>query len=152
MSDYIDPQVIEGFRVEVTSQLAEAVEFAINRRVNDGEVDDEECRQAAQDALYELTLPLVDAFRDAYKKSPLGVVDDAAIALLFQRHAIKAKLFELVDEPWILEIETRKESHTGRMRSIVEYEGEEAVVLETNSGSVTVPIVAIIDLRVVEDA
>lgn len=142
--DYVDPKVIEGFCSEVTQQLADGVEFAVQFQRNNGESDDDELRQAAQDALVQLMTPMVEAVEDAYKRSSLKKVDDEAVALIFKRLAIRSKLFMLdtLDAPEVVVL-TRKGEVSGPLNGVGVYEKQESAHI----GDEFVPIIAILELN-----
>lgn len=148
--EQVDSKIIEGFRVEVTQQLSESVEFAVTTLINDGENDTEEHRQAAQEALVELLTPMVGATLDAYRKSPLKYPDFEAVALMFKNLAIRAKLFALCaktpDDPDMfptIRVETRKGTVEGILYDVVPYDGMESAHI----GDEFVPVVSIQELH-----
>lgn len=149
--EQVDAQIIEGFRVEVTAQLAESVEFAVNALVNEGENDLEEHRQAAQEALVELLTPMVEATLDAYRKSPLKKPDFEAVALIFKNLAIRAKLKALCakspDDPDmfpVIKVETRKGVVEGILYDVIEHDGLESAHIGDDG---FVPVVSIQELH-----
>lgn len=152
--EQVDTNIIEGFRVEVTQQLAESVEFAINALVNDGENDQEEHRQAAQEALVELLTPMVEATHDAYRKSPLRWPDFEAVALIFKNLAIRAKLKALCarspDHPDMfptVTVVTRKRTVSGVLCDMGPYEGTECIHLTVDDELEFIPVVSIQELH-----
>lgn len=150
-NENVDAKTVESFRLLVAQQLEEAVEFALNRRENLGESDVEELRQVAQDAATELTGALVDSLIDAYKRSPLATVDYSAIAIIFQKLAIRAKLVELLqrvnDEHIVVSVHTRRGNEKGELRAIVEHDGMESLYLMGDDNrEIFIPMIAITDL------
>lgn len=116
--EYVDEKIIEGFGIEVAQQLSESVEFAVQGKLNDGERDPDELRQVAQDALTELMVPsLIEATAKAYEHSPLKEPDFDAIAMLFGRLAVRAKLKALPSSVRI-RVRTRSRMHEGALGSV----------------------------------
>jgi hypothetical protein len=133
MSEYLDEQLIEGFALEVEQQLGEAIQFAVQYRRGLGERDVNELRQAAQDSLAEILPVLVDALESAYAKSELAE-DYVAIAMLFQRLAIRAKLKMLLHIPRSpgVHIVTRKATYAGLLLGMGDNDGVFSIRLLTN--------------------
>lgn len=134
--EYVDDKIIEGFRVEVSQQLGECVEFATTMLKNEGETDPNELRQAAQDALTELMVPgLVEAVATAYEHSPLGEPDFEAIATIFKRLAIRSKLRALTEQESfpVVTVLTRKGEFEGSLYGIEDHEGARSIHLH-NAG------------------
>ena len=148
--EQVDTKIVAGFRSEVTQQLAESVEFAVNALVNDGEHDRDEHRQAAQEALVELLTPMVENTLDAYRRSPLKDPDYEAVALIYKNLAIRAALLALCARPASAEDElpvitavTRKGPVRGVLSGVSEHEGMESALI----GEQYVPVVSILDLQ-----
>ena len=140
--NYVDPELVQGFRIEVTQQLADAVEFAVNFQRARGEDAEDELRQAAQDALAELLPGIVVAAEDAYRKSALGQPDYEAIAMLFKQLAIRTRLSAL-SEGATVGLDTRKGATTGPFYGVVPYDGNECV----HVGDEFVPVASIRELH-----
>jgi hypothetical protein len=148
--EYVDPKIVKGFRSEVTQQLAESVDFAVQQLEHSGEVVEADAiRQTAQDALSELMTPMVEATIDAYKKSE-QFVDFDAVAQLFNHLAIRARLMALC---------ARDSSHPDRFPTVLaktrrgDVEGTlYDVLLKDNMetahiGDEYIPVVAILEIK-----
>lgn len=144
--ELVDKSIIEGFRIEITQQLAESVEFAVQALINDGERDPEELRQVAQDALMELMMPIPEAVVDAYQKSPLHQADFEAIASIFKQLAIRAKLKALCASKTYpqIAVDTRKGAVIGALYDVLEHDGMESAHI----GDEFVPLISIEELHV----
>jgi len=152
--EQVDTKIIDGFRLEVTQQLAESVEFAVNALVNNGENDPEEHRQAAQEALVELLTGMPEATIDAYRRSPLKHPDLEAVAHVFKNLAIRAKLIALCgrspEHPDMfptVEVVTRKRTVTGVLCDMGPYEGTECIHLTVDGALEFIPVVSIQELH-----
>jgi hypothetical protein len=149
--EFLEEQLVVGFKDDAVRHLAEAVEFAVQYRINRGETDRDELRQSAQDSLMQILPSLLDATREAYRRSPLDEVDHGAIAVLFKRLAIRAKLMEL-DEAGSygvsVTVRTRKGHVTGSIIGLGEHEGQYSVHLLVSGDDVYLPVDSIQDLEV----
>jgi hypothetical protein len=155
--DYVDPQVIKGFMSEVESQLAEVIEFSTQMRINEGEKEENELRQTAQDALFEIMTPLLGATSNAYRKSPLGRPDFDAITTIFRRLAIRAELVAMCarspehpNQFPTITIETRKGVFSGTLYDMLDHEGQFSVHMSAGDDEQWIPVDSI--LKVVENA
>lgn len=145
--EYVDEKIVEGFGIEVAQQLSESVEFAVQGRLNDGEHDPDELRQVAQDALTELMVPsLIEATAKAYEHSALRQPDFAAIAVIFNRLAIRAKLKVLVDNAQPVRLLTRKGAHEGVISSLSYYDDQYSALM----GDEWLPVDSIQELHAVD--
>lgn len=133
---YLDDKLVESFTLEVQQTLAQAIEFAVTYRQNEGERDPEELRQAAQDALAEITPAFVPALEEAYRRSPLGAPDFEAVALLFKRLAIRAKLRAVVEdgEGGSVSVSTRKGEIHGAVINMGDHDGQVSVCIINGTG------------------
>lgn len=133
---YLDDKLVESFTLEVQQPLAQAIEFAVTYRQNEGETDELELRQAAQDALAEITPALVPALEEAYRRSPLGRPDYDACAVLFKRLAIFTKLRALVADvdDRTVGITTRKGEVHGAVVNMGDHDGQASVCLINGTG------------------
>lgn len=124
---YLDEHVVDGFRIHVIETLAENIEFAINAG-DEGEKLIEDFFQIAQDVTEELLSGFVNAVGTAYERS-IGQVDAAAIAVIFERLAVQAKINDVldnVDRPKA-SVYTRHGEVVGTVRSRVEHEGQDCL-------------------------
>ncbi|MDB5280848.1 MAG: hypothetical protein JWR61_5803 [Ferruginibacter sp.] len=128
MQQYVDEKIIEGFRIAISQQIEESIEFATKMaNGTEGAQDEEETRQAAQDALVELLVPtLVEATAKGYDNSPLGAPDFDAISLIFQRLATRAKLCALCTAEQFpsVEIVTRKGTVSGKLYGLGDHDDQ----------------------------
>lgn len=129
---YLDEHVVEGFRITVIETLTENIAFAVQSDDVDDEdlpgPEDEDFLQTAQDVTEELLAGFIGAVGTAYKRS-IGQVDDAAIAVIFERLAVQAKINEVlanVDRPKA-SVYTRHGEVVGTVRSRVEHEGQDCL-------------------------
>lgn len=162
--EYLEDSLVDGYKVEWTAQFGEAIQFAVHFRENRGERDDNELRQAAQDALGEIMPTVMDAMVEAYRRSPLKVPDFEAVSLLFKQLAIRAKLLELCgrspdhpDQFPTVKLVTRKRDYAGILYDMISKDGQEVVHLgvvaqEAEDGSYDrhdefVPLVSVQELH-----
>ena len=161
---YLDQPLIEGFQAEVKAQMADAIEFAVNiARRDDDSLSEDELRQAAQDALVELTTPLVESMNEAYERAFKS--DPEAVAYIFTRLATRAALMALCNRPDddlssrpVVRVHTRKGDKMGRLYGVTIKDGEEVIELSeatgvsmnSGSGMTTIPVVSIIEIEEVE--
>lgn len=128
--EYLEPELLEGFRTRTREQLGEAINFAVSYHTVRGDSDIDELRQAAQDALSEILPEIVSAIKDAYKRSEIGVVDYAAMEILFRQLAVRVKLDEHISSGKPLALHTRKGTRTGIILSVREHEDQEQIELK----------------------
>lgn len=145
MNKYVDTHVVDAFTDQTTQALAEAIEFAVEQRKNMGESNKDEERQAAQDALVELTQNVVDAAQSAYEKS-LADVDYSAISAVFEKLAVKAKIHQHLRDAKPVEVVTRKGSYRGELVGWSEKDGEKVVAVREGSTIHEVPEVSVLEI------
>lgn len=145
--EYLEPELLEGFRTRAREQLGEAINFAVTYHTSRGEHDTDELRQAAQDSLSEILPELIGAISDAYERSPIHAIDYAAMSVLFQQLAIRAKLEEHISSKVPVKLITRKGNRSGVVLAIQNHEEQEQVKLQTDrmsgDGIEWVPFVSI---------
>ena len=130
--EYLDPSLVDGFKVLCQEQLGEAIEFALQYQQNQGEGESDELRQAAQDALSEIVPAFLEGITVAYKRSSLKAVDYEAVSTLFRQLAIRAKLDEYISSGIPATLSTRKGARSGVIVSVTEHEDQEQVKLQTD--------------------
>lgn len=145
MSNYVDAKNIESFTTQLTQGFTEAVEFAVQQRQNMGESSEEEERQAAQDALMELTTDVVEAMRQGYSKAGLWV-DHPAIAAVFDKLAVRARLMQHLVEGDQVQLVTRKGTFRGELVGWSVKEGEQVVAIREGVTTHEVPEIAVLEI------
>lgn len=148
MTDYVDDKAVQSFTVLIAQGFTEAIEFAVEQRRNMDESNIEEERQAAQDALMELTRDMVSAVHDAYRKSPLADVDYSAVATVFEKLAVRAKVQQYAADESDIVLSTRKGSYHGTIVGRITEGGEDLILVSEGGGSnvARVPEVSVVGI------